>query len=182
MKDKGVVAVAGGRSAERGAATETAIGVFVAFLAKDFLFELVLLLFVVRLLLRLQPPELIGEREIGEDKREFLDGAVFGEGGVGDGAAASLNFRLKPMEDGVDLADGGVAPVHFLGEVAGGGGVMTMLGQVVGGVDQHAEAAGSGIVDGVAGLRLKNPDQGIHDGRRGEEFTGLGAGVVGELS
>ena len=33
--------------------------------------------------------------------------------------APGLDVCLKSVEDGVDLADGGVAPVHFLGEVSG---------------------------------------------------------------
>ena len=31
---------------------------------------------------------------------------------------------LQPVQHGVDLADGGVAPVHFLAEVSGRGGVL----------------------------------------------------------
>ena len=80
VQDKGVVTVAGRRSAEGGAATEAAVGVFVAFLAEDLFLEFLLLLLVVRLLLRLQPPELVGEREIGEDQRELLDGPALDEG------------------------------------------------------------------------------------------------------
>lgn len=67
VQDEGVVAVAGRGRLEAGAAAEAAEWVLEPLLAEDLLLELVFLLLVVGLLLRLQPPELIGERKIGED-------------------------------------------------------------------------------------------------------------------
>ena len=51
MQDESVVSIPGGRRFEGSTAPKAAKGVLVAFFAKDFLFELVLFLLVVRLLL-----------------------------------------------------------------------------------------------------------------------------------
>ena len=181
VQDEGVVAVAGGRRLEAGAAAEAAERVLEALLAEDLLLELVLLLLVVRLLLRLQPPELVGEREIGEHERELLHPPVFEELRVGDRARAGLDVGLEAVQHGVDLADGGVAPVHLLREVAGAGGVVAVLAQVVGRVHQHAARAGGRVVDRVARARLEDAHERVDDLRRGEELARLGARVVGEL-
>jgi hypothetical protein len=68
VEDERVVAVAGRGRLEAGAAAEPAERVLEALLAEGLLLELILLLLVVGLLLRLQPPELVGEREVGEDQ------------------------------------------------------------------------------------------------------------------
>ena len=121
VQDEGVVAIAGGRRLERRAAPEAAERVLVALLAEDLLLELVLLLLVVRLLLRLQPPELVREREIGEHQRELAAPCRrVQELRVGDRAGAGLDVGLQAVQHRVDLADGGVAPVHLLSEVVGG--------------------------------------------------------------
>ena len=85
------------------------------------------------------------------------------------------------MQHGVDLADGSVAPIHLLREVARVGCQISALAEVVGGVHQHAPGAASRIVDRVAGAGFEDAHQGVHDLRRGEEFARLRAGVVGEL-
>ena len=180
MEDERVVAVAGRGRLEAGAAAEAAERVLEALLAEDLLLELVLLL-VVRLLLRLQPPELVGEREIGEHQRELPHPPVFEELRVGDRARAGLDVGFEAVQHGVDLADRGVAPVHLLREVAGAGGVVALLAEVVGRVHQHAARTGGGVVNRVARTRFENAHEGVHDFRRREELARLGARVVREL-
>jgi len=75
----------------------------------------------------------------------------------------------------------GVAPVHLLREVAGAGGVVALLAEVVGRVHQHAARTGGGVVDRVARARFENAHEGVHDLGRREEFASLGARVVREL-
>ena len=58
---------------------------------------------------------------------------------------------------------------------------MPEFSQEVRGVNQHAAATAGRVVDGVARLRLKDPDQGVDHLRRGEEFARLCACVVGKL-
>src|SRR5437867_3527906 len=69
VEDERIIAVPGRGRRESGTAAEAAERVLEALLAEDLLLQLVLLLLVVGLLLRLQPPELVGEREIREDQR-----------------------------------------------------------------------------------------------------------------
>jgi hypothetical protein len=84
----------------------------------------------------LQPPELIRERKIGENERELLDVPVFFEKlRICDGAGARLYLGFETVQHRVDLADGGVAPVHFLSEVTRTGGVMFVLAQIICRVD-----------------------------------------------
>src|SRR5437870_5513473 len=99
MKDEGVITVTRSRRAERCAATKAAIVVFVPCLTEDLLFKFVLFLFVVCLLLRFQPPELIREREICEDQREFVYRAIRLERRVRDRATPGFDLRLQSMED-----------------------------------------------------------------------------------
>ena len=53
--------------------------------------------------------------------------------------------------------------------------------EVVGDMHKHATGTGGRIVDRVSGARFEDAHQGVHDFRRGEELTRLGARVVGEL-
>jgi hypothetical protein len=91
VQNKRIVPVAGGRCLKSRTAAEAAERVFVPFLAKDLLFELVVLFFVVRLLLRLEPPELVREGKIGENERELLDVPIFEKLWVRDRACARLD-------------------------------------------------------------------------------------------
>src|SRR2546422_11495815 len=59
--------------------------------------------------------------------------------------------------------------------------MVTFFAQVVGGVNEHAAAAAGRVVNGVAWLRFKNPDEGVHDFGRSEELASLRARVVSEL-
>ena len=85
------------------------------------------------------------------------------------------------MQHRVDLANRGVAPIHFLCEVLGRRGVMTLFAQIVSGVNQHPAAAGSRVINRVAGTRFENPHQRIHHFGRGEKLAGFRPGIVGEL-
>src|SRR5262245_30738219 len=76
VEDEGVITIAGGWRAERRAPPEAAKRVLVALFAEGLFLELVLLLFVVRLLLRLQPPKFVREWKIGEDEGELFHLAV----------------------------------------------------------------------------------------------------------
>src|SRR5689334_15954948 len=75
---------------------------------------------------------------------------------IGDGAGSAFDVGLKPVQHGVDLADGEVAPIHFLAEIAGGECNVPVLSEIVGGVNQHTAGAASGIVDGVARPHLSS--------------------------
>jgi hypothetical protein len=48
-------------------------------------------------------------------------------------------------------------------------------------VNQHAARAEGGVIDGVARTWLQNTNERVDDLGRGEELSGLGAGVVREL-
>lgn len=165
MQDESIITITCGRGLEGSTAPEAAIGVLEAFLAKDFLLQLVLFLFVVRVLLGFEPPELVGKREVSQYQREFahLTLVIF-ESGVSDSGNAGLNVGLKSVQHGVDLADGGVTPVHFLSEVLGRGGVVAAFTQKIRRMYQHAAAAAGGIVNGVIDGWLQDAHQ--RDGLR----------------
>ena len=74
-----------------------------------------------------------------------------------------------------------MSPVHLLPEVAELVRAVAVLAQEVGRVDQHAAGAAGRVVDRVAGLRLEDADEHVHDFRRREELARLRPGVVGEL-
>ena len=99
----------------------------------------------------------------------------------GDRARARLDISLEAVQDGVDLPDRGVAPVHLLGEIAHARGVLTVLAEEVGRMHQHTARARGGVVDRVTGARLQDAHQRVDDLRRREELARLGASVVGEM-
>src|SRR5437016_5805620 len=103
---------------------------------------------------------------------------MFEELGVSNRASAGLDIGFKTVQYRVDLADGGVAPVHLLGDIARASRVMAMLAQIIRRVNQHATGAGSGIVDRVTGTRFKDSDKRIYDVRRWKEFSGLCTGII----
>src|SRR5208337_2252344 len=144
------------------------------------LLELVLLLFVIRLLLWFEPPELIGERKIRKDERELLDVTVFEELRVSNRAGTSLDVGFKPVEHGIDLADGGVSPVHLLREITSASRVMSMLPQIVRCVHQHAARAGGRVVNGIPRVRFEDANERVHHLRWSEEFSCLCASVICE--
>ena len=181
VEDERVVPVAGRRRMEAGAAAETTERVLVALLAEDLLLEPGLPGLVVGLLLRLHPPVVVRERKIGEHQREPAHLAIFEEQRVGDGAIAGPDVGFEAVEHGIDLADGGVAPVHFLREVARMGRVMPVFAEIVGGVHEHPAGTPGRVVDGIAGTRLQDPHQCVHDLWGRKELARLRAGVVGEL-
>src|SRR4030095_16044697 len=162
---EGVITVSGRRRAERCAATKPTVVVVVPCLTEDLLLEFVLFLFVVRLFLRFQPPELIRERKIGEDEREFVYCAIGLERRVRDRAAPGFDLRLKAVEDGVNLSDRGVTPIHFLREVLRAGRVIAFFAKIIGAMDEHSAASAGRIVNRVTRLWFENPNERVHDFR-----------------
>jgi hypothetical protein len=59
--------------------------------------------------------------------------------------------------------------------------VLTAFAQEVHRMHQHVGAAAGGVVNAVAGARLKNAHQGVHHFRWGEKLARLRACVVGNL-
>ena len=181
VKDERVVPEFGRWRLEAGVATKTTERVFVPLPAEGFLLEPFLSCLVVGLLFRLQPPVIVREREIGEHQREPAHLSVFEKLRVGDGAVTGPDVGFEAVEHRVDLADGGVAPVHLLREVARMGREIPVFAEVVGGVHQHPAGARGRIVDRIAGARMQDAHQGVYHLRGREELARLRTGVVGEL-
>ncbi len=156
VQDECIVPITGRRRLETGAAAEAAIRVFISLLAKDHHLEFGLLCFVIGLLFRFEPPEVVGERKIGEDERELHHLAVVEELRVGDCAVAGPDVGCEAMENGVNLANCRIAPVHFLSEIPCIGREMNVLVQIVGRSHEHSTGTGGGIIDRVALLRFKH--------------------------
>ena len=85
------------------------------------------------------------------------------------------------MQDRVDLSDRSVIPVHFLRKITSAGRVLAVLAEKVGRMHQHTARAARRIIDCIAGMRLEDAHECVHNFRRREEFASLGAGIVGEL-
>ena len=86
------------------------------------------------------------------------------------------------MQEQIQLADGERPEVALLTvqhEVAG---VAPLLGDVLGGVDEHARGAGRRVADAHPLSRLQQLDDEAHDGAGRVELAALLTGVVGELA
>src|SRR5438067_11399000 len=58
---------------------------------------------------------------------------------------------------------------------------MIFFAQIIGRMNKHSSAAACRIVNRVTWSRLQDANERVHDFGRGEELSGLCAGVVGKL-
>ena len=97
------------------------------------------------------------------------------------GVAAHDLEVLDLVEEQVHPGDGGGGEVDLLAVEPQRAVVAALRADAVDRLDEHAAGAAGRVVDRLAGLRVEDADDEVDDLARGEELTGLLAGLVGEV-